>query len=230
MNHIAGASNNYWMPYRFSYEQEPLFTMTLQGEGRVMAVPSIAKLRIGVETIHMNLKVAQEENAVKSQQVLNILKEMGISDSDIQTNQYNIDKQYEYVEGKQIDKGYRVTNLFQVTIRNIDQVGEVIDTVVDHGANLIQGITFEVDNESYYYQLALNLSLQNALNKAEAIGRKMGFTVLQVPLEIVEESYVVAPLIDNSYLRREAQTPIEPGQTQITAKVRAVFSYQPLEW
>lgn len=226
MDYMKYDINSYWLPHRFTCEQETLFTMTLQGNGRVMVVADIANLNIGVETVNINLKAAQEENAIKSQRVLNIFKEIGINDSDIQTSQYNIDKQYEYVDGKQIDKGYRVTNLFEVKVREIEKIGEVIDTAVDQGANLIRGITFEVDNENYYYQMALNLSLKNALNKAEAIGRSRGYKVMQLPLEIVEESYNAAPLTEYNYLGRDIQTPIEPGKKQIVAKVTVIFSYQ----
>lgn len=219
LNEIAG------LPYRYTCDLQPLYTMTLQGEGSVAVVPDIAILNIGVETINQNLGVAQEENAIISRRILNVFEEMGIREEDIQTGMYNINKQYEYVDGKQIDKGYRVTNLFQVKVRNIEMVGEVIDAAVEQGANLIQGITFDVDNENYYYQIALNLSLKSALNKAKAIGRSMGYKIMEIPLEIVEESYNVAPL-EYSYSRKEIQTPIEPGQKQIVAKVRAIFSYQ----
>lgn len=213
------------LPYRYSCELQPLYTMTLQGDASVEVVPDIAILDIGVETINKNLKVAQEENAIISQQLLNVFEEMGIDESDIQTSSYNINKAYEYVDGKQIDKGYRVTHLFQVKVRNIEMIGEVIDAAVRQGANLIEDITFDVDNKSYYYQMALNLSLRDALNKAKSIGRNMGYKVMEMPLEILEESYQATP-VAYSYSRGEVQTPIEPGQKQIVAKVRAVFSYQ----
>jgi len=60
------------LSYRYSCEFQPLYTMTLQGDASVAVVPDIAILNIGVETINQNLKVAQEENAIISQQLLNV--------------------------------------------------------------------------------------------------------------------------------------------------------------
>ncbi|PKM93682.1 MAG: hypothetical protein CVU84_13950 [Firmicutes bacterium HGW-Firmicutes-1] len=205
------------------------YSMELQGEGNVMVVPDVALIQLGVETNNTNLQKAQEENTLRTQQVLTAIGQLGIEEKDLQTIYYNIEKQYDYIDGKQVDRGYRVSNILQVTVRNIDLVGEVVDTAVNNGANVVRGISFEVDDTTYYYQKALNLAVMNAVKKAESIASRMSIQLLHVPFRITEESYGQAPVTNRYFAARgDVETPIEAGQTQITARVKVVFSYFPM--
>lgn len=73
--------------------------MTLLGNGRITAIPDVAVLRLGVQTESENLTYAQGENARISQDVLEALNNMGVTD--IKTFQYNIDRIFDYVDGKE---------------------------------------------------------------------------------------------------------------------------------
>lgn len=207
--------------------KETYYTMELQGEGSVMAIPDMAVLNLGVETIDMDLKAAQEENATKTQSIISALRRMGIEEKDIRTESYNIEKRYDYVEGRQIDKGYAVTNILEVTLRNIKQAGVVIDVAVDEGANIIRGITFEIEEPALYYQEALNLALDNAVQKAVTLGEQMKVQVFQVPIRITEESSGQVPIGPYYAMREDRATPIEPGQKEILARLKVLFAYYP---
>lgn len=206
--------------------KELCYTMELQGEGILMVEPDIAVVNLGVETMNKELKLAQEENARIMQRIILSLKRMGISDQDIQTQEYSINKQYDYVDGRQIDRGYVVRNILRITIKEIGSVGEVIDAAVESGANVVRGVTFEIEDPSHFYQQALNLALVDAQGKAMSLANQMGVQVLGVPLRIVEESYSQVPF-SAPFLARagDAQTPIETGQKQVVAKIKVVFSY-----
>lgn len=201
--------------------------MTLQGEGSVMAEPDIAVVTLGVQTVDKDLKIAQSNNSQVINNIISMLKDMGINESDIKTYSYNIRKKYDYINGEQIDKGYEVEYILEITIRNIQQVGEVVDTAVENGANVIRGISFDVEDISNYYLQALNLALADAIEKAESMSIKLGVKIDQIPIKIVEEGYAEVAMDGAYYARSEYEgTLIEPGQKEIIARLKVLIMYQ----
>ena len=75
-----------------------------------------------------------------------VLKANNIADADIQTTQFSINPSYNY-DSKTMQNnisGYTVSNILNVTIRNLDAVGTVIDAVAAAGGDLtvINSISF----------------------------------------------------------------------------------------
>ncbi len=196
-------------------------TMTLTGQGQVTTVPNIAVIRLGVQTTGENLVDIQSENAQIAQVIIQALQRMGISD--IKTFQYSIDKLYDYENGRQIDRGYSVRNILEIRTTNLDMAGNIIDTAVNLGANVVDLISFDVANREYYYQQALNMAIMNAMQKAKSISMNLGIPADPAPIRIVENS--VTPV--QPYFRQElaATTPIMPGNIKIEASVTVDFSF-----
>lgn len=197
--------------------------MTLTGNGEVTTVPDVAILRLGVQTTGEQLTDIQNENARISQAILNALEQLNITD--IKTYQYTIDKRYEYVDGKQIDKGYTVRNIFEIKTNNLDQVGNVIDTAVQYGANVVDFIEFEVSNINSYYFKALDLAIENATQKADMVAMSLGLTTTPVPIRINESSTVPMPYLNLVSRESAVSTPIEPGSKQVNASVVMKFLF-----
>ena len=198
-------------------------TMILTGKGQVTAVPDLAILRLGVQTSGENLVDIQNENARISQAVLQSLQQLSITD--INTYEYDINKVFEYEDGKQIDKGYSVRNILEIRTNNLAQVGYVIDTAVYYGANIVDLIEFDIlDKEAYYLQ-ALNLAIENAIRKADSIAENLGLINPPSPIRIIEVGTM--PVATRFIDSREGTltTPIGPGSKQIEANVNIVFAY-----
>jgi len=202
--------------------------LNLNGKGAVQVTPNIAVVSVGVVTENMDLNVALKENTTKMTKVIDSLKNMGIAEKDIKTQSYNIELLYDYVEGKQIFKGYRVSNILSVTVRDINTVGEVINTAVDNGANVVNSINFTVSNPALYYREALTMAIKDAVEKASVIEKSLKVVVDKTPTKILEETYGYAPVAANGMMMKAAAPPIMPGQTEITASIKATFSYKDL--
>ena len=194
-------------------------TMTLIGHGEISVSPDIAVIRLGVETTGENLSRIQADNARISQAVIQALQRMGITD--IKTSQYSIDKVFDFVEGRQIDRGYSVRNILELRTNNLEAAGNIIDTAVNAGANIVDLITFDISNREYYYQQALNMAIMNAIQKAKSITMNLGISSTPVPVNIVENTAMLFPV------QREfaAATPIMPGAINIAANVTVDFVY-----
>jgi uncharacterized protein len=215
--------NQRYMHYREADSQQRI---TVNGEGTVKASPDMATATLGVRTENLNLQEAQSENAQKANKLVTALTGLGIPKEDIRTADYRVDPIYTYEEGKQLFQGYRVTHLYSITIRNVDQVGMVIDTAVANGANEIMNIQFTVSDHQSYYNQALSLAVINSFQKAGIIARTFGLTSQPQLLKLTEESQksVPGPYLVASFEKTSGSgTPIEPGQLEIKAALTATY-------
>ena len=196
------------------------------GNGKVMATPNYVQIQIEVQTRGKNVQEAQQENAIIMNRVIQSLLALHIPRENIQTAFYTISPVYDYEDGKQIFKDYEVTNAITVKVTDTSQIGEIIDTAVENGANRISSIQFNIDNVDAYYQQALSLALQNAQMKAKTIAETMHLPLQLQPIEIVEE-LEKAPVLYRSMAMVDSKisTPIEQGQIAINATVRVKFQY-----
>lgn len=200
--------------------------LKVYGEGRVRVQPDTAVVTLGVSTENMQLSMAQQENAARMRRVIDVLRSMGIDAKDIQTQSYVIEPQYDYIEGKQVFRGYRVINILSVKIKDLDKVGVIIDASVNAGANIVNNINFIVSNSSEYYKEALRLAIKDGQSKALVIGNELKVRLNPIPVKVVEQvnSDRVPPL-PMVLKAAEAVTPIESGEIEIVARVEADFIY-----
>ncbi|WP_107948672.1 SIMPL domain-containing protein [Lysinibacillus parviboronicapiens] len=211
----------------FSPQSTPaLRIITVTGNGKVLAAASYVQLQIEVSTQGENVQEAQQENANIMYRVLQSILALNIPRENVQTAAYNIAPIYDFVDGKQVFKGYEVSNAITVKIPDTNQVGAVIDTAVQNGANRISSIQFKIDNVDVYYQQALSLALQNAQMKAKTIAETMQLPLHPQPIEIVEE-HESGPVLYKTMAMAESSisTPIEQGQMTVSATVRVKFPY-----
>ena len=200
------------------------YEMSISGTGDVKVDPDIALVTMGVITENKSLKIAQENNSVVVSNVIQELAEQGIPSKDIQTIDYNIEEQYDNVDGKQVFRVYRVKNTFRVTVRDIKKVGEVIDSAVAKGVNSVNGVSFQVSKPDKYYNIALGKALDQAVYKAQAIQNNLRVLLNRTPISITEESRNYIPVYEPMLLKSSA-TPISPGEIRISANIKAVFQY-----
>lgn len=173
----------------------------------------------------MNVGEAQRENAETMNRVIQGLLNLNIAREDIQTQVYNVFPQYDFVDGKQVFRGYEVTNSIQVKIRDIQQVGNIIDTAIQNGANQISQIEFKIEQEDAYYRMALQLALQDASKKAFAIAEKLRLPYMPMPIEITEVS-AEGPVLYRAAASVESfSTPIEQGTIEVRGEVRVKYQY-----
>ncbi len=199
--------------------------LTVSGEGKVSVTPDRAIITLGVVTEHVQLAEAQKENNEKMASVIHSLIRLGIPRENIKTAEFRIEPQYDYVEGKQVFRGYKVTHLLRVTIDQVAAVGRIVDTAVANGANQVTSVQFTVSEPTVYYNQALSLALTNSLRKAETLAQSMGVTLLRIPVDIEEVTQAAPQPI---LYRTAAETPIQPGEVEIVAQIRVKYLYQEL--
>jgi uncharacterized protein YggE len=202
--------------------------LRIDGTGSVRVEPDIAVAFLGVVSENKELSIAQQENQEKIDKVVASILNLGIAEKDIKTESFSITPEYDFVEGKQIFRGYRVNNNLRITIRNIKDVGKVIDTAVANGANTVYNVNFGLLNREAAYKKALSLAINNAVSKAKSIERTLTVEVDPIPVEIAEESTDVNIPRGALFALESpaAATTIKSGEIEVLAKINAVFHYK----
>jgi uncharacterized protein YggE len=206
----------------------------VNGNGKVYATPDIALLSLGIEVQEETVALAQANASEAMDKVMEALKNQGVADEDIQTQQFNISKISEWkvvYDGteKEVITGYRVTNIVSVKVRNIDKVGVIIDAVAAAGGDLtrIDSIGFTVDDPTPYYEEARTQAVEYAKVKAEQLAELSGVE-LGKPTYISESTYYATPNYYRGDMSFEAvpaaETSISPGELEISANVQIAFA------
>lgn len=203
------------------------YLIKVTGEGEIAVEPDMALINVGIITEGKELVPIQQKNAVQSTEVIQVLVELGIPQTQIQTFDYRIESDYDYEQGKQIFKGYKVTHILQVKIEDLTMIGKVVDTAVQKGVNYVSNFQFTVKDKDPYYQRALVLAVNNAIRKAKTIAGSINVTLNPTPRLIVENSSPIQPFSyqPETMLKAMSTTPLEPGQIKIKANVSAEFTY-----
>ena len=204
-------------------------TISITGEGKVTAIPDIALVSLGLTTEKKKISDAQAENSKTMNSLIEKLKGLNIAKEDIKTVNYTIYPAYDWTDGRQILRGYTVSQDVQVKIRKTDNVDDVLQIAGDLNLNQIGGLSFDIDNPGNYKQEARIKALENAKEKADALAKVMDVRLGKVISFSESEGYVPAPY--PMYAKAEgiggggAPAPaVEAGSQEIT--ITATVSYE----
>ena len=192
----------------------PITTVQVTGNSQKEIAPDVAKISLSINTINTNLDQAKNENTKISNDVFAKLKEHNIADDQVKTDAYRIDSIYSYEDNKLPKlKGYKVINNIEITT-SIDNVGILVNELTSVGANEINSIRFEKENQTEVKNEALNDAVKDALKKAEVIASALGKHVSAVTI-VNESGNFYNPVVVNS--RAYKAESMDAGAPQIAA-------------
>jgi uncharacterized protein YggE len=201
----------------------PTQSITVRGEGEAAAAPDRAVLQLGVELQARTAKAAQDGIAEIMHKIVEQLKKLGLSDNALQTAGISLVPIYAKPnpEAEMVD-AYRGSDVLRVQIDDLDRVGKAIDAAVAAGANRLQGISFQLRNDLPQRAHALELAVQQAHTKAEAIAHALGVKLGPVH-SVSEEGALVEPR-PLMMARMAVSTPVEAGEVRVQAAVTITYA------
>lgn len=199
-------------------------TVTVVGTATIKSAPDEAVISLGVQTQAATAQGALNQNAERMVAVLQALFSQGIGKDDIATSYVSLYPTYGNT-GMEIT-GYQAANQVDVTVREMDKVGAVIDASVEAGANLSSGISFRLSDQNQGVNEALQAAVADARSKAESLAAAGDAQLGQVVTITEMSSPSSVPPI---YYERDAMagaggavsTPIQPPtlETQVSVSV-----------
>ena len=159
----------------FAQEVKMPRTIALSGHGEVKLAPDVVVVTAGVTTQGATAAEALTANTAAMNAVFQSLKAAGIETKDIQTSNFTVQPRYDYDNNTQPPKlaGYDVSNTVTVTVRKIDQLGGLLDRLVQAGSNQINGVTFQVAAPEAALDEARKRATQDAARKAKLYAAAM---------------------------------------------------------
>ncbi|MDP3244781.1 MAG: SIMPL domain-containing protein [bacterium] len=171
---LGGQIRNDNKKYDYIGKAQVRDTISVEGEGKVVGVPDVATINLGLLSEAANVGQAQVGNTNKMNALLEKVKSFGVDSKDIQTTNYTISPRYDYPDGRQILRGYQVSQSVQVKIRDLSKIGGILAAAGEVGANQVSGVAFTIDEPESLRQQAREKAMENALAKAQALAKKAG--------------------------------------------------------
>lgn len=179
---------------------EPAPRILVTGEGSVDIAPDMAVLNLVVMREAPTAREAVTANSRAMQKVLDAMAGLGIDKRDLQTSGFSIQPRYTHPPRQGAGAGeapklvaYTVRNSLTVRVRDIDRVGEVLDTSVSLGVNEGGNILFTNDDASAAISRARVKAVEDALSRGRTLAEAAGVSVGRV-LEISEQNYSPRPM------------------------------------
>jgi uncharacterized protein YggE len=230
----------------------PVEGITVMGFGKAKAPPNIARAVVGVEIRSEKADSAMREVNAKVTQVIAALKQLGIADADLRTQGVSLHFEreepprpvYEPTPGAAPLKGparpgappieasppaplgyYRATNTLEVTVRNLEKVGEVLGATSAAGANLMFGLEFDIEDRTPLEAQARQKAVEDARQRAEGLAKLSGVRLGRV-LSINEGGSGNPGPQPLMMARTETANvvPVERGELTVTNAVTIVYA------
>jgi uncharacterized protein YggE len=168
----------------------PSNTISVSGYGESFATPDIATFSFTVSSKKSTVAAAQEEATAKINAATKYLKDAGIAEKDIQTSDYSVNPQYDYLNqactngycpgGKQVLSGYEVRQTTTVKVRDAAKAGDLLTGVGNKGATEVSSLNFTFDDPNKSQNEARGKAIADAKSKADELAKQLGVHIVRV--------------------------------------------------
>jgi uncharacterized protein YggE len=142
--------------------EETLLSVSAIGEAETR--PDQARFQAGVNNWAATARAASDATAADINEIVAALKARGIDEKDVQTRAIGVQR---------IDYGdrrgqFQASNVVNVTVRDVNKVGDVVSAVTDAGANIVSGPDFRQSDPEAAANSAYANAYRAARKRAEA--------------------------------------------------------------
>ncbi len=148
-------------------------SIAVSGTAVVNVTPDRVLIQLGVQSNGRTPQMVEAVNSATIYRVIQAIKKTGVAEKDIVTDRYVIDPIYKNYDNLTIE-GYRIYNLVAITLREINDVNEVIIAALNAGANQVVNVEFYLSDLRKYRDQARELAMIAAGEKASDLAKAAG--------------------------------------------------------
>ena len=145
----------------------------VSGTAVVNVTPDRVLIQLGVQSNGKTPQSTEATNSATTYRVVQAIKKQKVDEKDIITDRYVIEPIYDNWDDLHI-KGYRIYNIVAVTLRDIEDVNDVIIAALNAGANQVVNVEFYLSDLRKYRDQARELAMKAAGEKAQDLARAAG--------------------------------------------------------
>ncbi len=223
--------------YLKPWQTKPQETISVSAQGTADSIPNVGKITATIESKNPNIDLARQENDKKVSTIVVKLKELGVDEKDIKTQNISGGQGYEALPAdRQETMMYPApprpnTNLFstslEITIRNFDLTDKILSTLTQNGLTNLYGPQLTTSDEKLEEakSQAREKAVANAKKKAEELAKASGRKIGRV-VNIAEQGdygYPVPMMAKSGAELIDKASTIQPGQNQVTINLSVDF-------
>ncbi|MBZ6495507.1 SIMPL domain-containing protein [Natrinema longum] len=201
--------------------------ITVGASGEVETEPDRAIVTVGVEATGETASDVTDELATGAEQLRAAFDDLDIPEENVEEGRYRVHP----ASGRDA-QGFEGAHSFEVTLTDIERVGDVIDASIDAGADNVGRVNFTLqeDTRSTLREDAIDAALENADEEAAHIADNRGVDLagttsvttgdVQVnPVRV--ETYASAGAADDA----AASTEIDADPVSVSASVTVTYAF-----
>lgn len=200
--------------------------INVSGEGKIKVTPDQGIISLGVENTGKDAAEVKKANDIIIEKILKFIKQNNIPQSDFQTTNVSLYKNYDYEKKKY---NYVANQTITVTLKDLKKYDGFMMGITDTGVTNINGVEFKSSKMEMYETEARKKAMLNAKQKAldyvSVLNQKVGKAIL---ITDNSQAYYPQPMFKGA-MRAEAMdasTPRETlaiGEIEITSNVQVAF-------
>lgn len=209
------------------------FTISVQGQGTVNAVPDIATLNFGVQTGRQKTADGAMKMLTDNMtKVIEAVKAAGVEDKDIYTQYLSLNPAYDWNDGRRIDQGFEASQSLMVKVRDLSKISAVLDAAVRSGANQAGSVGFTIDDPEELKAKAREEAITDAQMKAQKLARDLGVSLGKMQGFWEEYGYNGSPVMMRSEMAMDSggyggggpiAPPVPAGEQEVSVSVNLTY-------
>ncbi len=200
--------------------------ISVTGEGHVATVPDMATINLGVAHQAKEAGAAMAATSKATKKVLRRLTALGIAARDMQTSRLSLNpiraNRSSSISVTSKAAGFVAHNSVQVRVRDLGELGRIMDAVIGDGANDFSGLSFSVQQPEPLMDEARQKAVANAMARAQLLTSAAGVTL--GPVLSMTEQGNGRPMMMQMADARSTGVPVAAGEVTISASVLMVFA------
>lgn len=231
--------------------------VSVVGVGEVKAAPDIARTNVGIEVRAGQADQATAQANQQMAAIVSALKGQGVADADLRTHSLSVNFEREYQPPPQpvivVESGsgkpkatsssvataeaapaqpqgfYRVSNMVEVTVRDLNRVSQILAAATGAGANQLWGINFEVSDTAPFVAQAREKAVAQAKANAEQLAQLTGVSLGPV-VTIADGAGSQSSPLPMMMMAKSAEAagavgmPVERGELTVTHQVSVTYA------
>lgn len=205
-------------------------TINVTGQGTVEAPPDMATMTIGVTRTAPEAAAALAETSQAIASVIARLEDLDVAPRDMQTSGLALQPVWSRpvsngAERREIT-GFAARNQLTIRVRALDDLGDILDAVVQDGANTFDGLRFSLSDPSEAVAGARAAAVRDAMRKAEQLAAAADMSLGEV-LTISENDGAPRPVqMELAAARMADSVPVATGEVSLTVTVSMRFAIE----
>ena len=217
-------------PVAVTAQEGRVALISVSGEGRVTAAPDTGTVVLGVRRQAQTAAGAMQAANTAAAEILAIVAERGVEPRDVQTIRVGLNPVWDHRPNQQPKiTGYEAMNDLSIRVRSLDDMGVLIDALVQGGANSVQHIGFSIDDMTALRAEARRAAVTDARTRAQTLAEAAGVEL--GGLAHLSEGGAAMPPPPMPMMRMdmameeamESAVPIAAGELEIVVQVSAAW-------